>query len=285
MIRTALAGLAALSVLDLPALGAPPPPPPRLAEDAPKEVDGYSANAMYGDFVRWLQDEADAAITERHAAELAGLENPGYLQFIDLRIHADWYYRDVAGSLERVCTSRPDEYTIERIGFTGMDDAEIAEHCHWQLRLIDGPQSEALALSYQGAAFNPVRAAAHLKSLGIGPDETLYDRGIDWSGYQSAEGFRTDTIRMRTWTSRTCDAFAPALERIEDLTPGAFDVPGFSNAAEEAHAMPHSARLTATVYTISGGNDAKLTFDGTAGMARAIVNQFDTIVGPCEPEQ
>ena len=284
MDRFALAGLA-LAAVALPALAAPPPPPPPLADDAPQEVDGYSASAMYGDFVRWLQDEADAAISERHAAEIAALESPGYLQFLDLRIHADWYYRDVASILERLCTSRPDAYTIQRIGYTGMSDEEIAEHCHWQLRLIDGPDSEALALSYQGAAFDPARAAAHLNALGIGPDETLYDRGIDWSGYQSAEAFRTDTIRVRTWTSRTCDAFSGALERMETLDPGPLDVPGFGETAEQAHAMPHSARLTATVYTTSGGNDATLTFDGTAGMARALVNQLDAIVGPCEPDQ
>lgn len=284
MYRSALAGLA-LAAIALPALAAPPPPPPPLADDAPQEVDGFDSHAMYGDFVRWLQDQAGAAITERHSAEFAALESPGYLQFLDLRIHADWYYRDVAGSLERVCTSRPDEYTIERIGFTGMSDAEIAEHCHWQLRLIDGPDAETLALSYQGEAFDPVRAAAHLKSLGIAPGEQLYDRGIDWSAYQSPAPFRTDTIRVRTWTSRTCDAFTGALERIETLDPGPLDVPGFGETAEEAHAMPHSARLTATVHTTSGGNEATLTFDGTAGMARALVNQLDTIVGPCESEE
>lgn len=283
MIRTMLAGLAAAFSLALPAIAAPPPPPPALPEDTPEHVDGFYTPAIYGDFVRWLQDEADAAIQESHEAALANLEGEAYTQLLDIHIHADWYYRDVAGSLERICHSRPDDYDVNVVGTSSLSNEQIEEHCTWQLRLIDGPGSEELARSWMGAAFDPVRAAAYLREQGVTPDTKFYEADTDWSGYHSASAFRTETLRTRTWTSLTCDAFTPALQELESYGPGKFDVPDFGREEEEDHDIPHSSSLEVTVFTLSGGSPAELTFRGTAGIARQLIRTLDGIVGNCEP--
>ncbi len=284
MRRVLVAGFLALAPFTLPATAAPPPPPPALPEGTPETVDGFYTSAMYSDFVGWLQDEADAAITERQARDIARLTGPAFTQLLSLHIHADWYFRDVAGGLERICTSHPRDFDINVVGSNHLTHAEIAEHCYWQVRLIDGPQSEQIALSYQGAAFDPVRAAAHLRAQGVSPDTELYKIDVDWSGYQNGDAFRTNGLRTRTWTSRTCDAFAPALAKLESLETGPVDVPGFGSETKKAHGIPHSSRLEVTVFTVLGGNDAKITLEGSAGMARSIVTILDGIVGGCAPE-
>ena len=284
MIRTMIAGLLAVSVFTSAAGAAPPPPPPSLPEGTPETVDGYDTQMMYRSFIGWTQREAAKAIREVHEQQDLMVQIGGDNRALSFRVSGDWPYTDAAGGLEQQCDTDPDDIMGLITGTAGMTEEEIAGRCYWQLRVINGSGAKDLAQSWMGAGFDPLRAAAHLASLGIAPGTELRGKGVDWSGYQDPSAFRqAPVLRQRTYTSRSCEAFTESLKALEGLSLGNIDIDGFGTPSEIDYGIPHSPWLNVTVFSVNGGSKAEISFSGYAGMASYALNPVDAIIGSCEP--
>lgn len=285
MIRSLLAGFVGILTFTSVASAAPPPPPPALPDDIPPIVQGYDTAEMYRVFIRWTERESEKAISAAHEKHDLLMRIGGDARVVSFRVHGDWPYTDVAGSLEQECDSDPNDMLGLITGTASLSDDEIAARCYWQLLVIDGKGSKALAQSWMGEAFDPQAAAAHLASLGIGPGSDLKSQPIDWSGYQDASALsRSPALRTRRYTSRTCDAFEDSLKAYEGMTLGDINIEGFGDPSEVEYGIPHSPWLNVTVFSVNGGSKAEISFSGTAGMVSNLLNPVDAIIGGCEPE-
>ena len=285
MIRSLLAGLAAALAFTSAASAAPPPPAPALPEDTPPAVQGYDTAEMYRAFILWTEREAEKAVNTAHEQHDLLTRVGGDVRVVSFRVHGDWPYTDLAGSLEQECDTDPDDMIGLITGAASLAEEEIAERCYWQLLVFDGKDAKTLAQSWMGKAFDPQAAAAHLASLGIRPGSNLMAQAIDWTGYRDASAMaRAPVLRTRRYTSRTCDAFEDSLKAYEGMTLGDINIDGFGKPSEIEYGIAHSPWLNVTVFSINGGSRAEVSFSGTAGIVANLLNPVDAIIGQCEAE-
>ena len=283
MIRAALSGLAFLSLGLAAAEAAPPPVPPGLPDGTPETIEAYDTAAMQRHFIRWTEREAAKAVRESVKSKELMLSLGSTVRVLSFSILGDWPYTDSVGGIEQQCDYDPNSIMPFIVGTSALSAEEIAEKCYWQLRVNDARDAKSFAAKWI-ADFDPQRAAEYLKSLGIKPGKDLMARTIDWSGYQDPAVLgEAPTLKSRIWTSRTCDAFPAALDKVESISLGNLNIENYGTPSETAPAIAHSPWLTVTAYSINAGSKASVEFSGRAGAPATLLDAVDSIIAACEP--
>ncbi len=283
MIFRPLAILAAALTLVSAAIAAPPPPPPQLADDTPETINGYNTAYMYRNFTGWTAREAADGLKLRTELDDTVVALDNGIRVMSFSVKGDWPYHGSSGGIEEVC-EKP-EGALYSTGRATLSEAEIAELCYWQLRVIDLHDAREKALTWMGEAFDAQRAADYLDSIKIPKDVDFTREKIDWSGYQSSGELKTaPVLRSRLFTSRTCDMFPAALDAIQSIPLSGFQIEGFNRRARIESSIPHSPWLDVSVFSINGGARGELRFTGYAGMPSTLLDVVDNLIDTCEPE-